>query len=561
MIETARTIHNFYLRIVHYPLATSVLLLSGLLLLGLFLQTLSADFQWPSYTVMCLFYSAMFYVGSRSGRKRENLSDEQEVEELILAGRSLPLGLALLTMTATWVGGGFINGTAESVAVDGLVWAQAPWGYALSLIFGGLFLAKKMRSYNFSTLLDPISDRYGHRMTALLYIPALLGEVFWTGAVLTALGTTFGTILGIDFNLAIILSALIAITYTAIGGMRAVANTDVLQLGILILGLWLTIPFLLGENQSLAGLYRDYEAEMGPLASMLPPMDGWNHPQWEETYYYWWDCALLLIFGGIPWHVYFQRVLSSQNGEAARWLSIGAGGLCIVAAMPAMFIGMIEATTHWQSLGLQGPENSAVVLPYVLQNLAPAAVAIIGLGALASAVMSSADSSILSASSLGAWNVYRPFFAKGDHGKIPGVIKRLIWIVGIAATLIALQVKSVYELWFLCSDFVYCILFPQLILALFDRKTNTIGSLAGFLVALVLRLGGGEPVLGLPTFLPYPMVGEDGTVYFPFRTTAMISSLLTIMIVSRLTTSLSPPRPLVMRIVESAAQDQKEEGS
>lgn len=535
---------------VRHAVISSVLLFLALILLGFFLQTLSDNFDWPSYAAMCGFYALMFYVGSRSGKKQEGLNEEKEVEELILAGRSLPLGLALFTMTATWVGGGFINGTAESVATYGLAWAQAPWGYALSLIFGGIFFAKKMRSYNFSTLLDPIDDRFGNRMTALLYIPALLGEVFWTGAVLTALGTTFGSILGIDFNLSIILSAVIAITYTAIGGMRAVANTDVLQLGILIAGLWMTIYFVLPDGMSLGELYTEYSAKMGDAAaSLFPSFDAYNDPAWGSSYFMWWDYALLLIFGGIPWHVYFQRVLSSQSPSTARWLSIGAGFLCIVAAFPAVVIGMVGGITNWQSLGLEGPEVSAVVLPYVLQNLTPMIVATIGLGALASAVMSSADSSILSASSLGAWNVYRPFFAKDDHSKIPKVIKRLIWIVGIAATLIALQVKSVYELWFLCSDFVYCILFPQLVLALYDKKTNTIGSLAGFIVAIILRLGGGEAVLGIPQIIPYPMVSAEGVIHFPFRTLSMVSSLATIFVVSRLTGSIVAPKPLKVREV------------
>ena len=45
-------------------------------------------------------------------------------------------------MTATWVGGGFINGTAEAVynsingTGQGLVWAQAPVGFSLSLFIG-----------------------------------------------------------------------------------------------------------------------------------------------------------------------------------------------------------------------------------------------------------------------------------------------------------------------------------------------------------------------------------------------------------------------------------------
>ncbi|MEZ4884279.1 MAG: hypothetical protein R3E32_06020 [Chitinophagales bacterium] len=94
-------------------------------------------------------------------------------------------------------------------------------------------------------------------------------------------------------------------------------------------------------------------------------------------------------------------------------------------------------------------------------------------------------------------------------------MKRCIWIIGIAATLLALQVKSVYALWFLCSDFVYCILFPQLVMALFDKKANYYGSLVGLIVSFVLRFGGGEVTLEVPQLLPYPMV-ENRVVVFPF---------------------------------------------
>ena len=53
---------------------------------------------------------------------------------MVLAGRGLPLGIGVLTMTATWVGGGYINGTAEATYGAGL-W-QAPWAYAVSLVIG-----------------------------------------------------------------------------------------------------------------------------------------------------------------------------------------------------------------------------------------------------------------------------------------------------------------------------------------------------------------------------------------------------------------------------------------
>ena len=92
---------------------------------------------------------------------------------------------------ATWVGGGFINGTAEIIYSTGLVWCQAPIGYALSLVFGGMLFARKMRREGYVTMIDPFQKQYGERMGGLLFIPALLGEIFWTAAILSALGFNY----------------------------------------------------------------------------------------------------------------------------------------------------------------------------------------------------------------------------------------------------------------------------------------------------------------------------------------------------------------------------------
>ncbi|MCO6493271.1 MAG: sodium:solute symporter family protein [Phaeodactylibacter sp.] len=511
-------------------------LMAMLALVGLYLYLFTDEpVAWPSFFSMMAFYTLIFLTGAYAATLRQS----EGPHGFLLAGRQLPLLIAVFTMSATWIGGGYINGTAEYAASSGLVWVQAPWGYALSLVIGGLFFARRMRRYQFQTMLDPLEQRFGKRMAALLFLPALTGEVFWTAAILTALGTTFGTIVGLDTTTSIILSAAITIAYTALGGLWSVALTDLIQLILLLGGLFLVVPFALGQVGGWEAAWQGYRDMHGPAASLLPSREALGAYYWN-----WWDYALLLTFGGIAWQVYFQRVLASRDENTAVRLSVLAGVICLIAAVPAALIGIAGAVADWGALHAEAPPDAASTLPWVVRYMTPQWVGILGLGAIAAAVMSSADSSILSASSMAGWNVYRPLFRPGiEAAGLQQLIQRIIWIVGIAATLLALEIRSVYELWFLCSDFVYCLLFPPLVCALFDPKANTYGALAGFLVAFVLRFGGGDVTLGLPVLLPYPMV-EDGVVLFPFRTLAMASGLVSIIVVSRLTGRWMEPRGL-----------------
>ncbi|MEA3504219.1 MAG: sodium:solute symporter family protein [Bacteroidota bacterium] len=521
-------------------LKPTAILITILSLVGIYLYYYSdADVFWPGFVTMIFFYGVIFYMGTYAS----NLKKTESSTDVMLAGRNIPLWIAVFTMSATWLGGGYINGTAENTYNPefGLMWVQAPWGYGLSLIIGGLFFARKMRHYEFKTMLDPLSQRYGQKMASILFIPALLGEVFWTAAILTALGATFATVLGLDIQTSIIISSLIAITYTAIGGLWAVALTDVIQLALLFIGLIIVVPFALDTVGGWDNAWEQYQLNMGGLASFIPSKEVLG-----DYYLNWWDFALVLIFGGIPWQVYFQRVLSSKNKKTAVRLSIIAGIVCFFAAIPPVMIGIIgSSVSDWQAFGASSaPTDSALILPYVIRYLTPGSIATIGLGALAAAVMSSVDSSILSASSMASWNIYRPLVkSKISNGNLTKVIKKSIWIIGITATLLALKISSVYALWFLCSDFVYCLLFPQLVTALYDKKANVWGSFAGFVIAFILRMGAGDTTLGIPITIDYPMI-QNGEVLFPFRTLAMVSSLITIIVVSRLTQKKSPAKSL-----------------
>ncbi len=91
-----------------------------------------------------------------------------------------------------------------------------------------------------------------------------------------------------------------------------------------------------------------------------------------------------------------------------------------------------------------------------------------------------------------------------DPRRLPRVIRTAIVALGAAATVMALEVQSVQALWFFTSDLIFVLLFPQLAFALFDRKVNRVGSVAGFALALVLRLGGGEPLFGVAPLISTP---------------------------------------------------------
>jgi len=490
---------------------------------------------WPGLISITVMYLAVFFVGVWASRGAPEPSGEGDdaLVELLLAGRALPAWVGLLTMTATWVGGGYINGTAEQTFVSGVLWGgQAGLGYALSLVVGGLFYAARMRRMGYTTLIDPLEQRFGRGVAFVLTLPAVLAEVLWSAAILVALGSTFGTIIGLDLQLSIVGSAAIAIAYTVFGGLRAVAWTDVIQLLLIVAGLGLAVPYVIAAAGGWAAIGAQAHA-----VSVSSAAEAWS----------WSDYTVLLIFGGIPWNVYFQRVLSSPSPEAARRTSLLAGGLCALMALPPMALGLAAAHLDAHHLGEGGAEalatmteQPALVLPYVLRYAVPQWVGVLGLGAVAAAVMSSVDSSMLSAASLLSWNGYRRLLHPAASAEqVARLVRWLIVLLGGLATTVALTYRSVSALWYLCGDLVYCVLFPQLTAALFDKRANRTGAIAGLGVSALLRIGGGDTTLGLPNLLyPAPVDGFE----WPFRTVAMLGGLTTLLVVSRLTGRLDPPR-------------------
>ncbi|KAK3768201.1 hypothetical protein RRG08_031736 [Elysia crispata] len=495
----------------------------------------------PGLISIIVFYLLILAIGLWASRKTGFRNKNLKIDDVMLANRSIGVFVGCFTMTATWVGGGYINGTTEVVAVNGgLVWCQAPIGYALSLVIGGIFFVDKMRDCGFTTMLDPFHWKFGDLMNCLLYIPALTGDVFWSAAILAALGATLKVIMDLNLETAIIISAAIACFYTILGGLYSVAYTDVIQLICMFIGLWLCVPFSMTHDAVSSITRNNSEPWLGELTS-----------DYAANYI---DYGLLLMFGGIPWQVYWQRALSARSLGVAQGLSLlGAVG-CIIMAAPAVLMGAVAASADWNatSYGYDEirEEDHTLILPLVMRYLCPEAVTFIGLGAVSAAVMSSTDSSVLSSSCMFSRNVYGVIYARIFRKK-PSEVSQ-VWVMRGAqlvitglACVMAIQVDSIYDLWLLCSDFVYVILFPQLVCVMYLKKSNSYGSFVAFALGLFFRLMGGDNALGIPAVIKYPWFSEaDDIQYFPFRTLSMIISLVSLIFVSYVTDFLFTSRTL-----------------
>ncbi|KAL1440707.1 hypothetical protein MTO96_009255 [Rhipicephalus appendiculatus] len=426
--------------------------------------------------------------------KRKN--EDDFLLRIFVANRDLPLFLGIGSMTATWVGGGYLNGTAEAVYKFGITNCHTPIGYAMSLVLGGAFFATKMRLTDSLTMLDPFQSHYGRWSGLLFCVPAVLGEIFWTAAILAALGDTASVIIRVDASYFIIISGAVIFLYTSLGGLYSVTAVGTLD-----------------------AQYTDW---IGTISSE----DITQHL----------DFFLMTALGGIPWQVYFQRVLACPSVMEAKILSFMAAIGCIFLAVPPVLIGITAKHTNFTIAGYPhsyelNDVDKPRVLPFTILYLTSGITAIFGLISIAAAVMSSADSSMLSASTMITRNVYQALLRPtATELEVVITLRIMICAMGSLSVYMALSVNSVFDLWTLCSDIVYVLLFPQLLCVFYFKETNAYGSVLAFIVGGVFRCLCGEPSMNVPVVVRLPLYDPDAGQRFPFRLLCMALGLCTLLI-------------------------------
>uniref|UniRef100_A0A915HTL2 Uncharacterized protein n=1 Tax=Romanomermis culicivorax TaxID=13658 RepID=A0A915HTL2_ROMCU len=245
---------------------------------------------------------------------------------------------------------------------NGTELSDAPIGYSLSLIVGGLFFAGPMRSRNYVTMLDPFQQRYGAKLGAIMYLPALVGEIFWSACVVASLGSTLAVIVELNFQTSVMLSTLVAVLYTFLGGQYSVCYTDVAQLMMIVFGLVICTPYVwrneFFQPKNFANLTREAFGNMSyndAAPNSTNRIDWLGHVTVQEWPRYF-DEYALIILGGIPWQDYFQRVLAARSVRNAQLLSIIGGFFCLLLAIPPIIMG--DSSVSKKSLDL--PQTSGL---------------------------------------------------------------------------------------------------------------------------------------------------------------------------------------------------------
>jgi SSS family solute:Na+ symporter len=313
-------------------------------------------------------------------------------EEYLVAGRSMTTPILVCTLASTYYGLDVLFGTSEIAYNDGVV---AFFGYSeLSLaiyVVAAFALSKKLRDANFTSLPD-ILDRFYGRGTALFGASA---SIFYSIPALSlfALGRITEVVFGIDARLGALLLGSVALLYTLLGGLWAVAITDTIQFVLMCLTLAIAVPLLMGKVGGFEAV-----AEFAP-DTFFAPLGG--IPILLMVAYAATGLSILVDPG------FYQRIFAAANARQARNAMLIAIGVWIFYDWLVTAGGMMAAAgVHAGDLPADLHPNDAL-LTAVVYALPVGLVGIFLAGVLATA-MSTIDSYTLVSGANLAYDVYRP---------------------------------------------------------------------------------------------------------------------------------------------------------
>jgi Na+/proline symporter len=361
-----------------------------------------------------------------------------------LAGRDLGVFVLFLTLYATAYSGNSLLGYPGEAYRRGFSWIMAT-GFMMSIIVVFHVLVPKLRpvavARGFVTPGDWVRHRFGDGASgralrlgvAVLMTIALANFLF---AQLKAMGVMAEQVTGgiVSYGVGVVVLAAMVLFYETLGGMRAVAWTDAAQGVLMLLGLGALLVWLLGEAGGLAALTESIAAIRPDLVAVPDTTERTN---WAST-------LVLLGLASVVYPQAIQRIYAARSGAVLRRSFALMTFMPLTTTVVVTLIGL-AAIPRFEGLGTVEADR---VMPLLLGSWADGGTAhalaavVVFLGALA-AIMSTADSVLLSLGSIAAEDV-----GGLDH-EDPAATrlgKRIAALVMVTMALLALVARNV-TLW------------------------------------------------------------------------------------------------------------------
>jgi SSS family solute:Na+ symporter len=416
--------------------------------------------------IISAYFVAMVIIGLVSRKKARGIDD------FFVAGRKGGTLLITGSLLATIVGGSATVGMAGLGFSRGLTGAWWLLVGSIGLIVLGLFFAKKVRGYGLYTLPELVAKQYDSRVSLAASVLIVIAWVGVIAAQIIASGTMLG-VLGVGTpQLWMVVFTIIFVTYSVLGGQRAVIRTDAVQMGIILSGVFGGLALVLSRLGGWGGLISSLPAEHFTF-----PVS----PQFSGQ-----DLISLLLLVGLTYVVgpdMYSRLFCAKDSNTARKSAFWAALIIIPIAFGITLIGM-GASALFPEIS---PEQA---LPVIITEVLPPFMGGVVLAALLGALMSSADTCLLSASTILTVDIIGHFRKSLNPTGTLAYSRWVMVIIGVASLLLALVMKGVIStLLFAYTVYTAGIILPVIIGFYKDKlRVTPLG-------ALVAIIGGGVAAL------------------------------------------------------------------
>ncbi|OYV14471.1 MAG: Na+/solute symporter [Methanosaeta sp. NSM2] len=399
----------------------------------------------------------------------------RRLEDFHLAGRGIKLVFLTGTFCASIIGASATLGMAGLGFSSGLPGAWWMLSGTAGMLLLAVFFAEKVRSTGCYTLPELVGRFYGQRARIAA---AMLVVISWIGVIavqIVASGKVLGAVFGGDETIFMAVCTAVFVLYTVHGGQGSVIRTDLVQLMIILAGM--IILFSRGLEAVGPGLLLE---QSFPTSAQ---MGGWE------------VLAMLAVVGSayLVGPDMYSRLLSAHSPREARASAAIAALILIPLAFLITSLGVFARSLYPAA----SPEQA---IPLLLTGLlSPAAEGLVA-AALLAAFMSSADTSLMTATSILTMDIYRKASPGSSQEMLMAISRLSVLIIGILALALAISMPGIIKtLMIAYTVFTGGLLLPVLAGFFKDRLGLTP---SGALAALV---GGGATAILLGQ--KYPLLG------------------------------------------------------